>query len=857
MPSRIRALRKRDGWGQKFAPLALLIILFVVVLLTIYDAIHFQKNLALTRSVATDERVWTIAQLEVDHRNLLLALDQFQAGLPKFDNKDFAQYFDIFFSRIGIVESSVLAADIPMDLRENINALTLQRDALAEKMDSLDYKDMNAITKFNQETRALAPMLRTIVLEALDCFIANAHLERERQIVMWTDFLVRSLILISLMSAAVCFSLNLIRQFSKQIRFVQSAADSMRIVYESSMMAVVATDLQGKILLFNPAAEKTFGFTEQAILGKNIADVMIPFDQLESHHHAMENLRRSRPDIQLLKGPHFARSRNSHGEEFPVELSIHADHDTNGDIILIAFIRDVSKQIEYENRLREARNEARRHADARTMFLAMMSHEMRTPLHGLIASLDLIEGKALDADAQDLLATARNCAQRSVSQINDVLELVQIEQAHEPFSIFSPEKVVEGIVAEMNAVTKEKRNVVLIKVTGEAHTRQINGASKTFSRILYNLIGNALKFTENGKVTIELSYRRDSGGGDRLLVSVQDTGPGISQDDQAHIFDLFFTATHAVSGKRVDGTGLGLPIAIKGIERMGGRLTLQSTLGSGSSFSFEIPIDFSKLDIAPDSVVREVGLRDQFSASCLVVDDNFVNLDLTARMLRQIGCQVVSVESGEAAVDACRASRFDFIFIDLNMPGGMSGKQAALIIRADEQKAGPAQVPSCIVALTADTTFGSARQLAENRMDSVLHKPVQKSDLKRILDLEFGHTNGDNIGQIVAVSGSEIRLSELIEFMGSAAARRTLVGVASDLKCLARALKVNDAAIPDLLHRAIGSTGTIGLSGVANAMLLAENAFREERWQPEDVSKLSSSCNEALTTIRRVLALNF
>lgn len=833
-------------------PIMLLLMATVLVLL-FTSAVKFRANLDATQAATSDNRVWTTSQLEVDYKNLLLALYDAQKGARGVADDRLAVAFDIFYSRVDAISSTLNADELPLSLRNCLEKTLNSRDALAVQFDRLDAADPASLDGFTAEVESLAPLYRQITLESLNYYIDDASQSRESEHKLWQRFLTISVVLIGLMATAICFAVLLGRQLAQQIELVQISQRNIRLVYDASMMTVVATDIDGKIVLYNAAAEKLFGWDSGEMLGRNIADTMIPPHRLDGLHRAMRRLQGKGADAILDGKPRLSTTLDAKHREFPIELSLHANRDANGEVLLIAFIRDVSEQLAHEKDLRDARDEARRQAESRTLFLATMSHEMRTPLHGLLASLDLIDEVGQSPQTCMLLATARDCALRSVAQINDVLDLIQIDGSEEPLTAFAPVEAVSRIVSELTAVAQERGNVTQIRLTGLSQVQKWRGCPKIFARVLYNLIGNALKFTENGTVLIEMECKHDVINGHRLLVAVEDTGVGIPQEDQAHIFEMFFTSPRFGKGRRQDGTGLGLSIAQKGVEKMGGQLNLHSTLGKGSRFYFEIPAVASTLsDIVEYS--QPLSWQSQnFNLSCLVVDDNIVNLELTAQMLRKLGCKVQICENGAAAVSAAKQTQYDVIFMDLNMPGGMSGGEAARNIRNLGNIVPKSPATICIVALTADVTFGSPKSLAEQSMDFVLHKPVSTSDLVRFLATFKSYralpVDPDSPDK------DTVDFADLNNLMGPVAAKRLLVGVVSDLRSVQNSMKNGtDEQRQDLLHRAIGSAGMVGLAGLSRILSGAMINLREEGDQRAELSTVYDACDQAITVIRPLVS---
>lgn len=820
----------------------LLALLSVAVLVLIYSAVEFRAQMDKSQAANSDNRVWSISQLEVDHRNLLWALAKLknqQEAAREFSGKttdvkrllaDLAVAFDVFYSRVTVVEAALASADLPDSSRDAVATTIRDRDQLADMFDTMDPYDSSQLQAFEDAVIGLSEPTRSVVLGALGYFVAEAMESRKYEAVIWTRLLIASVFLLIIMAVAMCISALLHRQLTRQLELIKAQTNNIRLVYESSMMAVVVTNRDGDIQLFNSAAEQTFGCSEIEAKGRNIADMMIPHHRLEKHKRDMKIFHETGKGAFIDQGTKRTTSLRRDGTEFPIELSIRSERDAQGDEILIAFIRDVSEQLAYETNLRDARDEARRHAEAKTMFLATMSHEMRTPLHGLLASLDLIEDHNIDRTTRDLIKTARNCGLRTMHQINDVLELTQIGEVQEPLSPFAPVQTVSGIMNELRALARDRGNHLTLNVIGEVEDTIWLGRPQMFVRAMYNLIGNALKFTKDGSVKISLTFVSISEGAPRLCVSVKDNGIGISSEDQVHLFNLFFTSNADDPVHQRDSTGLGLPIAQACISKLGGTIVVESQLGVGSVFSFDIPLKALQDSQTPHfNLADTIQLPASLGLRCLVVDDNQVNLDLTAQMLRRLGCDVVTCDSGEKAVVVAFEQRFDVILMDLNMPGGISGTEATRQIRAQETTLA-LSVPTVVLALTADTTFDGSARPSQSGIDGVLHKPVRMHDLQTALGpfALRSSTGAEKIdgADINTDDPQNIDFEELFDLIGQAHAERLLNGVLSDIDAALNAIRCRNADAADHLHRAIGSTATVGLLEFSQQMRHAEDLAR-------------------------------
>lgn len=835
------------------APL-LLGLLAVVAAVLFYSGLQFRSQLDRTRVASSDIRVWTVSQIEVDHQNLLYALSRFhRADVPRPEAEGRLRLaFDLFLSRVDVVSILLDAPEVPKSLNESLNKITVASQSLASAFDRMDMADDPALARFEAEVMALDGLVRNVALGALDHYAQDTEASRRQEEILWTRVLAATSVLLTIMTLAMFLTLRLRQHISGQFQDLQRASDTIRMVYEASLMAIVVTDSSGEILLFNSVAEQLLGWRLDEVRGRNVAEVIVPARLLPTHRKFMQWYRDAGPRALLDGTPVKTFVRRSDGREVPVELSIRANHDIAGRETLIAQIRDVSAQLAQEASLREARDEARHHAAARSMFIATMSHEMRTPLHGLLASLELIDEGMLDETARDLLQTARDCGNRSLQQITDVLHATQIDEVAEPLAPMRPVQIVRSIMDELRILARDNGNSLTLDLAGASEDRLWLGQQKTFSRVLYNLIGNAIKFTKNGSVTVSLRFSQDSKDRTSLHVEVRDTGIGIAPEDCARVFEPFFTSTSARQTDQRNHTGLGLSIARLGVRKMGGDLRLSSQLGIGTSFFFDIPLEAAVEDLPAAPAVTALTAPAPIKLTCLVVDDNEINLMLAARMLRKLGCTVDEATSGADAVTLALGKTYDVIFMDMNMPGGLSGRQTAGLIREGGQSR-----TAFIVALTADTTFRGDDMLESARMDHVLHKPFSRSDLVALLapHSKDGQPAAANARQ----GGSDwpADVEDLFSLIGPAQARTLLGGVRRDIEEALRALSEGCADAADRVHKAAGSVGVVGLSDFCGLLQQAEIALRDpEAGSPRQMAReLRMVAEETCKRIDRFLSL--
>lgn len=375
--------------------------------------------------------------------------------------------------------------------------------------------------------------------------------------------------------------------------------------------------------------------------------------------------------------------------------------------------------------LEAARDDALAAARARQRILAGVSHEMRTPLVGLLGSLDLIDAPSMPAEARRLVDVARQSGLALRSVIDDVLdysrlEAVGAELREIPFQL-------RDLVAEsigLHAAVAVQKGLQLSCEGDLAGLPRVQGDPARLRQVLLNLIGNAVKFTDRGG-RVDLSVRatpRIDGQRVNVRFEVRDSGVGIAPSDQDRLFRPF---AQVAGGSGRGGTGLGLAIAQRIVAAMGGRIEVSSRPGGGTTFWFEI--DLAVAGSAPDASMPEDG-RCRLTGCVLLVEDNEVNRMVTSEMLRRIGVQVLEAENGLLAIEALRHQPVDLVLLDYNMPV-LDGPQTAARIRAGDAGADVASVP--IVTVTAHARIGDVDFSLSPDFDDYLAKPFSLHELEQ------------------------------------------------------------------------------------------------------------------------------
>jgi PAS domain S-box-containing protein len=503
------------------------------------------------------------------------------------------------------------------------------------------------------------------------------------------------------------------------------------LILDTAHDAFVGMDATGAIVLWNAQAERTFGWTRQEAVGRNLADTIIPRAYRDGHNRGIQRF--------LETGEGSVASRRLElsglhrtGREFPVEITLTLPMPRDDGYFFGGFLRDISDRREHDDQLHRAKEAAEAATRAKSEFLANMSHELRTPLNGVIGYAQLLQrDRTLTGTQRESLDAISKCGAHLLDLINDVLDLSKIEAGFID---------IEEATTDLAELTTDLQYVV-----GDAARRKGIGLSMTIApgvprrvvldgrhvrQVLLNLLGNAIKFTSQGEVRLGIVPAEDG----QLAFAVSDTGPGIEPEALSAIFEAF---TQTKAGAAAGGTGLGLTISQHLLRRMGAELNVESVVGEGSRFFFALPMRSAGDEAAGSAMAMgqptfDARLAPGQHLTALVVDDSTVSRRILASLLDSAGLQVITATGGFEGIDLARRHHPHVIFMDVKM-ADLDGFSATRRLSAD-----PATADIPVIAVTASAFGDTGRAAKDAGCVAHLPKPVRAEALFAALQTHLG-----------------------------------------------------------------------------------------------------------------------
>jgi len=498
-------------------------------------------------------------------------------------------------------------------------------------------------------------------------------------------------------------------------------------IFDNTAAAISVTDKHEKIVAWNPFTERMLGMTREELFNKPVEE-LYPKEEWQKIRRL--NIRASGIHADLE-----TKIYKKGGSVLDITISISILKDAHGKIVgSIGIMQDITERRLVREMLIQSKLAAEEANKAKSLFLASMSHEVRTPMNAIIGMIDLTLETHLEEEQKENLMVAKDAADNLLGLLNDILDLSRVESGRitlENIEFHLP-NVLNSVCKGMGVTIKDKDIEMIIDI-GSDVPELVEGDPVRIRQLITNLMNNAIKFTPKGKITTSVKVVSRTKDNVVLLFSVKDEGVGIPKSSQEKIFEVFTQADDSTT-RRFGGTGLGLAICKRLVEMMGGKIWVESEESKGSTFNFTG--NFSEVEKesrhtllykkepggekkSAEEILKGKGVR------VLMAEDNLVNQKIATRILEKQGVEVQSVVNGKEAIELMHKEKFDCILMDSQMPE-LDGIEATKIIREDETRTGH-HIP--IIALTARAMADDRKKFLEAGMDGYVAKPIDRKKL--------------------------------------------------------------------------------------------------------------------------------
>jgi PAS domain S-box-containing protein len=546
---------------------------------------------------------------------------------------------------------------------------------------------------------------------------------------------------------------RMLRSAIRRADELTASSRQLALTVAGSMDAIIIADGYSKIIEYNTSAEGVFGWSRKEIIGRTMEEIFFPKGLTDAYKNAMAQSSEV-TNTNAVDGVRVELTAwRKNGEEFEVELNM-TYVERNDDAIYMAYIRDISDRKVAEKILIEARDRAERTDKAKSQFLAVMSHEMRTPLAGIIGVMDLLKTTKLSKKQDHYVQIATSSGEVMLEHINEALDITRIEGGAFELSPqeFNLPDLARSLVEVLKPLANEKELSLELQIDDNIKAYFL-GDSHRIRQILTNLLGNSIKFTDEGSIQFVISCSHEADVS-RLKFTITDTGLGIAPENHEKIFEDF-VAISSGDERQSRGDGLGLSISRKIARQMGGDIIVESNINEGATFILNLPLkQVAKTDVVEPKAL-DIPIENFKKINVLVVEDSTTNREVLCDMLEGMGHNVSSATNGLETLDLAKKQIFDIIFMDINMPI-IGGIEATHKIRSG----GGLNSKTYIAGLTAHGSDEFGVEAKEAGMDCYITKPIRLAALRKIISDVISDSSFETIGELSPV------LMELFETLG-------------------------------------------------------------------------------------------
>ena len=803
-------------------------------------------------STATDNMQWTVAQLEVEQVKAINAFERLDPANP-ITIQDLHRRFDALYSRTVTLENgrSYAMALADTDAAAHLNEIHATLDRMLPTIDGPEADLIAARPDMIAALEGLTSPIRQLSSAGLAVDARQSETERNElsgQLIRLTGLVI---LMVLCMGSLLILLWRLFRVYRQRALENRSTLNRLATILNTSQDAVLVVRPDGAIVDMNAAAKRTFGLDKSpGASPARIENLLLHRDEAG----ALAPLPGQRLVQFCADGPNRCTNLTACGPDdaqFPVELSADMANRA-GDEVCVCFIRDISRRVAAEAQMQVARDNALAGERAKARFLAMISHEMRTPLHGILGTLDLLDETRLTREQRHYTRIMHGSGQQLLGQINDALDVTQADGGSLRLrdSIFDLDQMLNDLVIAQRR-DAEARKTTLELLPSPHPLGHVLGDKGRVQQVLINLVANAIKFTENGTITIE-AIRHGETTNTQSMVEFQitDTGIGIAEEDLPRIFDDY-VRLGGTACDPVEGTGLGLGIARQLVTLMGGQIGVESEDGHGSLFWVRLPLPVSNSTArpAPPKAPSSGGMAQRV----LIAEDNDTNRYVLTRMLEKDGHSVRATADGAEAIAAAEAECFDLILLDRSMPrvGGLD------TARHLTQGHGPARAARGSF-LTAHLNLEPDTDLRGAGAEGILTKPLPRDELRAIL---AGKPPSGDLPRTRQTNGVPIldrrildQLSDMITPNRLAETLHAFHGETTALLENAPRMMAEPAtdALAERLHKLAGSAAILGASAMQSTLSQAEDACLRGRL--DDVERRLDTLHDLWQATRKSLA---